>query len=600
MDGRRFRRLIKVARARARNAGSLGGFRKRTSRPKFRRDEEGEKGARPGGKRKKAGKIRTKCVLLLLALSALHQPSKRSIVQPNPAQPRCCGQPILASAERRLRPSSRGIQLRSPTRAVPDCRGTTTLRVERPRPTSVAAADRKAKAPGMVVNVANVVNVADGAARAAFLPTRDLCSLKQIDVSSVSGVATLRECIDRLSLAFGINAQDCRHAAPRDIDEASAETEDDGGDEEGDAENSFELRYVRSWLTRLISELSISAGALDEQHQETMDELFERASELLSACAGKMASGPVTRVHRFAKPGLDIDVPLRDATLVHDSLGTHTWGAAPILAQLLLPLPVLSLRRPLEILELGAGTGLVGLAVARWLHRIEPDTEHVVSSTDHHPTVLANLAHNARINGWDGEGKRCNSGTRFEVRKLDWQAVHLSETRDAEDPALSSGAAYVSTAQTVPTLAEQDAEVDWALGIEGGGDGEPRRFDLLIAADCIYDPEHPTWIRSVARRHLRRPDPAGPCRPLLHLMLPLRPTHTKELEAIYAAFPNASAAASCGDAAEAELRILQESDFIGWDNFGAPSLLSSHRRPTHEPRGSANCSTYRWIRIGWD
>ncbi|EPQ28204.1 uncharacterized protein PFL1_04032 [Pseudozyma flocculosa PF-1] len=448
---------------------------------------------------------------------------------------------------------------------------------------------------------------------ASFLPSRDLCPLKRLDVGTPVGLARARGGVDQISEALGLAGQERWHALPRRLDQAAGEVDGNDGqdnqdydEDEGDDEaDAFELRYVRSWLTRLISELSMAVGAGsgdedDDDSQEEVEALFERASELLSACAGKMASGPTTKTHCFVRPDLDLRLPLRDGTLVHDSLGTHTWGAAPMLVHLLLPL-VPAPGQAITVLELGAGTGLVGLALAQFLRNADAALDHVVCSTDYHPTVMQNLAHNAGINGWDGGGKRRDARTRFEVRTLDWQAVHADEVRhghDCDGPNAhpQPDEAYVSTAQTVSSLPQIESELQahWARKLDDDGRVVPQRFDTLIAADCIYDPEHPKWIRSVAQRYLeRRPASPGAPRPLLHLMLPLRPTHARELAAIYEAFPMAGTRPG---GLHEELRIVGQADYVGYDDFGAPSLVSSAKGPR---RRSANKSTYRWIQIGW-
>jgi methylase of polypeptide subunit release factors len=105
-------------------------------------------------------------------------------------------------------------------------------------------------------------------------------------------------------------------------------------------------------------------------------------------------------------------VHLQEDVLVEDSLGSRTWGSASLLAssiiQRYLPMHLNASReshgkatnreRDLRILELGSGTGLVGLAIADYMRRSGQAGQ--IYLTDFHLQVLKNLKVNAEMNGW--------------------------------------------------------------------------------------------------------------------------------------------------------------------------------------------------------
>ncbi|KFY36694.1 hypothetical protein V495_07673 [Pseudogymnoascus sp. VKM F-4514 (FW-929)] len=126
-----------------------------------------------------------------------------------------------------------------------------------------------------------------------------------------------------------------------------------------------------------------------------------------------------------------------------DNIGFKTWGTALIVAQKVLPfipsrLPHLfppSTPSVPSVLELGAGTGLLGLAAAAlW------GTEVVMTDL---PAIVPNLARNAEFN----EVAIAQHGGSAKTDVLDWSSM---------------------------------------------GPGE--EYDLVIAADPLYEPEHPIWL----------------------------------------------------------------------------------------------------------
>jgi predicted nicotinamide N-methyase len=176
--------------------------------------------------------------------------------------------------------------------------------------------------------------------------------------------------------------------------------------------------------------------------------------------------GGLTRSFSFPSGRGTIDVELNDAVLLdddHTSVGLQSWGSAIVLAQKICANPAsFSLRhgdgdetRPLRILELGAGTGLLSIIAAKILHRTLPSP--IIIATDYHPDVMANLSANIRTN--------------FPARSCAQLPVTV-HTLDWEDPVYS-------------------APLD-------------ERFDVVLAADVIYHPEHARLIKGCVERVLER------------------------------------------------------------------------------------------------
>ena len=152
--------------------------------------------------------------------------------------------------------------------------------------------------------------------------------------------------------------------------------------------------------------------------------------------------------------GDEYTLTLHEPSITADNLGMKTWVSSYLLSRRLhtLELPAAfpnsavssstSTQQPLRALELGAGTGLVGLAFAAVQGRSAK-----IHLTDL-PEIVPNLAHNAALN------------------------VELLNTTGAS---VTTGTLDRSvTPSPLPT--------------------EEERYDLILAADPLYSPKHPKWL----------------------------------------------------------------------------------------------------------
>jgi hypothetical protein len=163
----------------------------------------------------------------------------------------------------------------------------------------------------------------------------------------------------------------------------------------------------------------------------------------------------------FAVPtscGQEYTLTLHEPSLTSDNLGMKTWVSSYLLSQRLnslleptpqlvpstadTPTPTPDSDRTLRALELGAGTGLVGLSFAAL--RGKSANIHLTDL----PEIVPNLSHNAALN------------------------VELLN----------------KTAATVTT-----GVLDWSASPETPPTAE-QQYDLILAADPLYSPEHPRLL----------------------------------------------------------------------------------------------------------
>jgi len=268
----------------------------------------------------------------------------------------------------------------------------------------------------------------------------------------------------------------------------------------------FSRKNACDWLTTLISHLQkcFSRGGDDLEALET---LLDNAAALLAIFAGTASAGRLTRTFTFGHPPSPLvhvqvtDIPLDNQD--YTTLGAQTWGGAHVLAEIIIQNPHRFGLHPeqtsssrstgeLKILELGAGTGLVSLAVYRYL--VSRGLRATIYSTDFNSLILDNLAHNISINKQTIPGS-ISRDPKISCEPLDWS------NPDAANPDLFNS------------------------------------VGLVLGADVIYEELHARCFRTCLEKFTLQPRPGSVHQPVFHLVIPLRPTHTLESSTIERVFP---------------------------------------------------------------
>ena len=241
-------------------------------------------------------------------------------------------------------------------------------------------------------------------------------------------------------------------------------TEDVEGADTGDVlaslrADEFERNHAVRWLTGLIAR----AAELPFSEEECAGIIDEASFILASFTDGNEdeEDHTLTRDFSFATPlSMEpVKISLNDAPLSgtdHTDVGLQSWGASIVFSGLLCASPssygIDELPNNASVIELGAGTGLISLALAK-MAPLLPSRGIEIVATDYHPAVLQNMEFNVSMNF---DGNAC--GPRAML--LDW-SMPPSELQ--------------STA------------------------------DMLFAADVVYAPEHARWLRDCAA-HLLKSD----------------------------------------------------------------------------------------------
>ncbi|OTA52427.1 hypothetical protein K449DRAFT_242976 [Hypoxylon sp. EC38] len=275
----------------------------------------------------------------------------------------------------------------------------------------------------------------------------------------------------------------------------------------------FERNFAISWLTTLIAR----AEELPFDDEDEREKVVDKASYVLSSFSKSEEEEDeedtgITRDFSFeldlsatsSSPELNesntrekitIDVRLTDApqnTTDHTDVGLQSWGASIVFSDMICASPArFGLTQALlgpspRIVELGAGTGLVSLVLAKALPHLDIKNATLIA-TDYHSAVLTNLRSNIKL-----------TEANVETCPLDWSAPVLEAPLDA--PA-----------------------------------------DLLVATDVIYAREHAMWLRDCATRML---GPEG----MFWLLMTVRPNGRFEavIDTVEAAFQGTSPKTSDG------------------------------------------------------
>ncbi|RMZ91800.1 hypothetical protein DV736_g958, partial [Chaetothyriales sp. CBS 134916] len=219
-----------------------------------------------------------------------------------------------------------------------------------------------------------------------------------------------------------------------------AETSFAFGHEQVQRQQTVEPVGVPRYLT------SIIASSLDWiRDDEIKERIWNEASLRLSARSGRNAAPSQTRAFKVNET---LMIQLHEPSLTGDNLGLKTWASSLLLARRLMTLKAEVAWDRGRVLELGAGTGLVGISAAcLW--------GASVVLTDL-PDIVPNLAKNVSLNS----DHILASGGEAETRRLDW-----------------------SNASDMPQH-------------------ESEKYHTVIAADPIYSSEHPKLLANAILRSL--------------------------------------------------------------------------------------------------
>eukprot|EP00842_Homolaphlyctis_polyrhiza_P006218 jgi/Hompol1/6598/HPOL_001395-RA len=230
-----------------------------------------------------------------------------------------------------------------------------------------------------------------------------------------------------------------------------------------------------------------TAGPISEE------DFVDMVSNIMSMLCGRTATGECTTTWHLQATG---SFTVMETTFTEAEIGFQTWGGGVMLAKMI-DQKVIDVTNQ-NVLELGCGTGLAGLVAARAGCKL-------AVLTDYHPTVLNNAQFNVERN---------NVTSTAHVAKLDWLWSLPIEERLKN--AGAHGGDHLSPEEQIAYAAlDEESQDPILLNTD---------FQLVIAADCIFDILHSRMVPKVAKRYLSRHPDAR-----FHVVLPHREKFRREL-----------------------------------------------------------------------
>ncbi|KAG0363948.1 putative methyltransferase-domain-containing protein [Gamsiella multidivaricata] len=167
--------------------------------------------------------------------------------------------------------------------------------------------------------------------------------------------------------------------------------------------------------------------------------------------------------------------------LLRGGVGSTIWDAAIVLAKYFERLDLTSFTstttpaesRIINVLELGSGTGIVGLAVARMLSAKGLKAKVVLTDKDNVvPLLQRNVAKNA------------SPGIHIDTQVLDWEAISGINADATNTPAADGSSASQATGAT-----EVSSSTERMTSVRTHTDLADINWDLVILSDCIWVPK---------------------------------------------------------------------------------------------------------------
>ena len=290
-------------------------------------------------------------------------------------------------------------------------------------------------------------------------------------------------------------------------------------------ERAFAVKWVTGFIARSDAWCDSAVRAEDLDARTC---ILDDASALLAAFStdpdenDEEVDEAIVRSFCFSSPGGSVVVELNDAPLLdhdHTSVGLQSWGSSIRLGERLCAAPAeFSLAtspgekpKPLRILELGAGTGLLSILAAKILG--DQDPSPVIVATDYHPDVLENLKTNVAANF-----PHCREPP-VAVHVLDWEFPVYSAPLDT-------------------------------------------RFDVILAADVIYEDDHARWIKGCVERLLVRPSADNPEGGVFWMIMALREAGRREgLDGtVHEIFPDVAQIGDVGEGLKLAVLMVEEKE----------------------------------------
>ena len=206
------------------------------------------------------------------------------------------------------------------------------------------------------------------------------------------------------------------------------------------------------------------------------EEAVDIAASVIASCSGYTARGPGTRTQTFGEHSIAV----HETDYVEGGLGWRVWASGVVMCrELIARYREISLHGA-DVLEVGAGCGVVGFLAARLGARR-------VTFTDYLPGLLSNLDRSVELNA-----EACD-GCELRVAHLEWLSAVPGLSEEAKRPVGGDGSCSGGDASAFASIAAARRLPD------------DETFPVILGSDVCYEDPLPEALAHTLSKRLATP-----------------------------------------------------------------------------------------------
>ena len=206
------------------------------------------------------------------------------------------------------------------------------------------------------------------------------------------------------------------------------------------------------------------------------EEAVDIAASVIASCSGYTARGPGTRTQTFGEHSIAV----HETDYVEGGLGWRVWASGVVMCRELIARHREIGLHGADVLEVGAGCGVVGFLAARLGARR-------VTFTDYLPGLLSNLDRSVELNA-----EACD-GCELRVAHLEWLSAVPGLSEEAKRPVGGDGSCSGGDASAFASIAAARRLPD------------DETFPVILGSDVCYEDPRPEGLAHTLSKRLATP-----------------------------------------------------------------------------------------------
>ncbi|PVV03236.1 hypothetical protein BB560_002295 [Smittium megazygosporum] len=386
----------------------------------------------------------------------------------------------------------------------------------------------------------------------------------------------------------------------------------------------IDKNWCISWLKTVIKYATISLETSEADLAQRFEVLLSNSAKALAELSGKAGSGSVKAgITCWDSNANSTVLTINEPDFADADVGAKTWGSSILLSRWIIRKEI-DVSGYKNIIELGSGTGLCGLAIGKAL--LDSESDHSLVVTDYIPSILDsvksgflstfNLEKTAFL---ESNTISLSQFLQATISACDWfsfnqytvdneskesiSLLNISQTQNHEivEPPIANYSDVKDSISFIKNQKNSYLSLDWESSLH--------KFDLVVASDVLYEISHALIIPRIVNHLLSTKnilkDSSGYTRdffqnssalfkraPIFVIVVPLRKTHWNEVNVFM------SEMQKLGFISEFQKDTTLEQDISDWlDSLESQTNISvSRKNEILSCSNIADDQTYRiWI-----